>query len=386
MTLPLHTWCCTTAIITARASATGHPLLWKQRDTGSEWNGIRHFQGPTHAFTGLVDSTDTQNIWIGANDAGFAIMNNASYNLKPDSLKGLPENEGIVMMQALGSCTTVADFEQMIRRMPTPRCVEANFGVIDGHGGAAYFEVWDYGYTLYDANDPTTAPDGYLIRTNFSFSGRPDRGYGYERYYTEQELFTEGYRHHELSPEWILSTPSRSFRNTLLGTDLRGKEHPHTAYAVDQDYIPRRITSASVVVEGVLPNESADATTLWCILGYPPCSYALSAWVAAGDRIATPLKADTSGRAPLHRLATDRKARIFEPRHGEQSPYIRFDRITQDLIFFEPYERRSVKDARRTLQLIRKEGFDLEKVERYNLLASELFDQCVAALHQEQQE
>ena len=36
---------CTTAVVTARASATGRPFLWKQRDTGTEWNHIAHFKG-----------------------------------------------------------------------------------------------------------------------------------------------------------------------------------------------------------------------------------------------------------------------------------------------------------------------------------------------------
>ena len=130
---------CTTAVVTARASATGRPFLWKQRDTGTEWNHIAHFKGEHYDFTGLVNSEDTvtREVWTGVNSAGFAIMNNASYNMKPDSLMGLPELEGVVMMEALGRCATVDEFEEYIRTLPEPRCLETNFGVIDAQGGAA---------------------------------------------------------------------------------------------------------------------------------------------------------------------------------------------------------------------------------------------------------
>lgn len=82
---------CTTAVISARASRSGRPLLWKQRDTSEESNHLAHFRGERYAFTGLVDSADTllESVWCGANEAGFAIANNVSYNLRPDSLENL---------------------------------------------------------------------------------------------------------------------------------------------------------------------------------------------------------------------------------------------------------------------------------------------------------
>ena len=49
---------CTSAVISGRATKSGRPLLWKHRDTGTEWNHIEHMQGKRFAFTGLVNSTD----------------------------------------------------------------------------------------------------------------------------------------------------------------------------------------------------------------------------------------------------------------------------------------------------------------------------------------
>ena len=102
---------CTSAVISGRATKSGRPLLWKHRDTGTEWNHIEYLKGKRFAFTGLVNSADEERkeVWAGANERGFAIMNTASYNMKPDSLKYLPEREGEIMKQALGECGTLAE-------------------------------------------------------------------------------------------------------------------------------------------------------------------------------------------------------------------------------------------------------------------------------------
>ena len=208
---------CTTAVISARASRSGRPLLWKQRDTPNESNHLAHFRGDRYAFTGLVDSDDCrmESVWCGANERGFAIVNNVSYNLRPDSLENKPY-EGLVMKQALGTCATVDDFERLLRERPHPNGLETNYGVIDAEGGAAYFEVWDYGYTRYDADD---APEGYLFRTNFSLSGRPDEGRGYTRYATAGQLMA-AQAAESFTPGWLVDSLGRSFRNAVLGTDL----------------------------------------------------------------------------------------------------------------------------------------------------------------------
>lgn len=255
---------CTTAVIPASASRTGRPLLWKQRDTSEEANHLAHFRGERYAFTGLVDTADTllESVWCGANEAGFAIANNVSYNLRPDSLENKPY-EGLVMKRALGCCATVDDFERMLREMPHPNGLETNYGVIDAAGGAAYFEVWDYGYTRYDAAD---TPEGYLWRTNFSLSGRPDEGRGYTRYATAEETMAAEAAE-KFSPEWLLDFLGRSFRNAVLGTDLMQEPLPASGLVLDVDYIPRYTTTASIVIEGVAAGEAPNSAVLWCAPG-----------------------------------------------------------------------------------------------------------------------
>lgn len=359
---------CTSAVISGRATKSGRPLLWKHRDTGAEWNHIEYLKGKRFAFTGLVNSADEERkeVWAGANERGFAIMNTASYNMKPDSLKYLPEREGEIMKQALGECATVAEFEEFLKNMPQPRALETNFGVIDAEGGAAYFEVWDYGYTKYDANDAAQYPNGYIIRSNYSFSGAQDEGMGYIRYQNAEYLLHKAYATGALSAEWIFSSASRSFYHAVLGNDALSSSP--NGWAIDQDFIPRNSSSASVVVEGVRKGENPDATTIWSVIGYPPCSYAVAAWVKAKDEIADVIAAADNGRSAVNRLAVALKREVFPISRGNGSKYMRVDVIARAIDALRPYEVKSMQAAAAVRDRIAKEGFNIEFVREYNEL------------------
>lgn len=357
---------CTSAVISGRATKSGRPLLWKHRDTGTEWNHIEHLQGKRFTFTGLVNSNDAERkeVWAGANERGFAIMNTASYNMKPDSLKYLPEREGEIMKQALGECATVAEFEEFLKNMPQPRALETNFGVIDAEGGAAYFEVWDYGYTKYDANDAAQYPNGYIIRSNYSFSGAQDEGMGYIRYQNAEYLLHKAYATGTLSAEWIFSSASRSFYHAILGNDALSSSP--NGWAVDQDFIPRNSSSASVVVEGVSKGENPDATTIWSVIGYPPCSYAVASWVKAKNEIAAVIANSDEGRSSVNRMAVALKRKVFPISRGNGSKYMRTDVIARTIEVLRPYESKSMQAAATVRDRIAKEGFNIEFVREYN--------------------
>ena len=159
---------CTSIIITGKATPDGRPLMWKHRDTGAPYNHIGYFDEGGYRFLGLVNSDDPEGaVWTGSNETGFSIMNTASYNLKDDDIKEM-DQEGNLMRKALRVCKTVQDFEHFLDTLPRPMHVEANFGVIDAYGGAAYYETNNERYYKKDANDPNLAPEGYLIYTNFS--------------------------------------------------------------------------------------------------------------------------------------------------------------------------------------------------------------------------
>ena len=360
---------CTSAVISGRATKSGRPMLWKHRDTDTEWNHIEHMRGKRYAFTGFVNSEDPErkDVWVGANERGFAIMNTASFNMKPDSLKYLPEREGEIMKLALGECASVAEFEEFIKNMPQPRALETNFGVIDAEGGAAYFEVWDYGYTKYDANDSAQYPNGYILRSNYSFSGRQDDGLGYIRYQTAEHLFHNGYAEGVLSAEWIFSSAARSFYHAILGDDLlKNRLTWVNGWGFDQDYISRYSSSASVVVEGVSKGENPDATTIWSVLGYPPCSYAVAAWVKAGENIAQPIAASIDGFAPANRLAMALKSKVFPIKRGNGSRYVRMGIVAGSIKTLRPYEVESMRAGYKVRDRIAAEGFKAKFVDEYN--------------------
>ena len=86
--LLLNTWACTSFIISGKATPSGRPMMFKHRDTGELNNRIAYFQGEKYAFIGLMNSPMLDGeVWSGVNEAGFCIMNTASYNLREDSLE-----------------------------------------------------------------------------------------------------------------------------------------------------------------------------------------------------------------------------------------------------------------------------------------------------------
>lgn len=277
---------CTSVIVSAKATASGKPLMFKNRDTGELNNRIEYFQGPEHTFIGLVNSPVKDGIpevWTGTNSAGFSIMNTASYNIKDDDVPySEMDREGEVMYKALGICSTLEDFENLLDTLKRPMGVEANFGVIDAFGGAAYYEVNNHKWIKYDVNETEC---GYRVVTNFSESGDPDKYQGWDRYCTASAVMKELERNEEgkydIDHRFLFSEFSRSYRQENLGIkDLRDKDNYE-----DNNFIPRRSTSASTVVEGVVPGDDPKHTVMWTILGYPPCGIAVPMVVGKRDII-----------------------------------------------------------------------------------------------------
>lgn len=281
----IYSMACTSAVISGKATPDGRPLLWKNRDTDYLPNHIAFVNGEKYRFIANVNSENFDSLkeaWIGMNEKGFAIMNTQSYNLvdvKPGEERGAAN--GSVIYRALELCETVEDFEHLLDTISKPSLIEANFGVIDAKGGAAIYEVDYYNYTKYDANDKQTAPLGYIARTNFSVSGKENKGLGYVRYMEADSLLTAAALNGGVTPEFIYSDCSRSYHNPVLGVDLKNSD---LNWFVDQDFIPRNITSCSVVVQGNKEGENPETNVMWTLLGYP------------GTGVAVPLFIDKDGK------------------------------------------------------------------------------------------
>ena len=254
---------CTSALIGANLTRNGHALLWKHRDSGFEQNFIERVArtDSTAGYVALFNGGDSLLVeaWAGFNDRRFAIMNTASYNLAPDTAR-IKDREGLIISEALRRCATVGDFARMLDSLPRPLGVQANFGVIDGSGHGAYFETDDYGYRRYELT-----ADSLLVRTNFSCSGTCGPGLGRVRYDNALDLFGPHIDAGDFTPRLLTDTISRSFYHSGHRRDAMAEGRPEVE---DLDLIPRRSTSASIVVE------MAPEPVMWVILGYPPLSTA----------------------------------------------------------------------------------------------------------------
>lgn len=260
----LYSLACTSAIISGALTRDGRPILWKNRDTSHLVNyvAITEATDSTHAYVALYNSQDTiaAEAWIGYNDAGFAIMNTASYNLNhpADNWK---DREGFLMTKALAYCTTVDDFQILLKSLPKPLGVEANFGVIDAYGNGGFFETDDLNFTFY----PLDNQNHIIIRTNFSVSGG-DGGLGYVRYDNACHLLTPHIDNSDISPELLTDSLSRSFYYSPDSSDKSTEE-----IVLDKDFIPRHSTSASIAIEGVNSPDETNQMVMWTLMGYPPC-------------------------------------------------------------------------------------------------------------------
>jgi hypothetical protein len=317
---------CTTAVVSGKATQDGRPLLWKHRDTWATKNKIMQFTDGKYSYIGLVNSGDKtgKSIWIGYNSAGFAIMNSASYNLNNDTIEqsGL---EGQLMKKALQTCASVDEFEQFLKDLPKPTRLEANFGVIDALGAAADFELANFHYVKFDANDPKQAPNGYLIRSNYSVSGKYGKGGGYTRYRTAEEVFYQAVGNNSFDVMTIAQGASRNLTHSLTKENLWDYVNipEHTPkYVCFKDFIPRSGSASSIIIQGVKEKEDASLTTMWSIVGFPLTSVCIPLWVDQKTDLPKIVQYDPEPEdSPICHAALNLKKKVYSYRLGSHSKY-----------------------------------------------------------------
>ena len=325
---------CTAAIFTGKVTPDGRPLMWKHRDNDVDNVCVEYIKGAKYNFIALMNSgRKTKYAWGGTNEAGFSIMNTASYNLNYDVKydKKFPDGEN-VMYRALSTCATLADFEKMLTEEYMGTRNESNFGVIDAHGGAAYYEVGINGWTKIDVNDPKIAPQGCLVYANHSYTGKLNDGEGYIRYTNADHLVKSHIgRAGEFTPQWIFQNLSRSFRHSLLDIDLvkdaeiteRG-----SGWFIAQDFIPRISSTSAIVLAGVKEGDDPANSIMYTILGYPPVSVAVPMFMKAGADQPSWMTPDAETKnAKMCDLALELKKDIFSVKRGNGKYYMNFRKI-----------------------------------------------------------
>ena len=318
---------CTTAVVSGKYTEDGRPILWKHRDSDFYQNKLMYFTDGKYDYIGLVNSEDFQGeqVWGGTNSTGFSIMNAALYDVNLDYDGDYKDREGYVMKMALQQCATLEDFENFLNNLPKPMGVAANFGVIDANGGAAYYETDNNTFVKFDANDPRVAPNGYLIRTNHSYTGVKDKGYGYIRYENAHDLFSNAFATNKLNYQTIITEFSRSFYHSLLKTDYRDNTDNYTEkqlFINAGDLIVRNSSVSAVIVHGVKKGESPEFTTMWTVLGYPFTTVAVPVWIKGGEILPKMMMAEKSGNAPLCEIALELKKQCYPIERGSGYKYL----------------------------------------------------------------
>lgn len=275
---------CTTAVISGKFTSTGRPMIWKVRDTEEYKNVMKNYKGEKWNYVGMINTSDPtgQQVWGGWNGVGFAIMNSASFNVNEGYKGTYIDREGYLMHEALRRCRTLEDFEKMLDERQRPMGVAAHFGVIDAEGGAAFYEVNNETWTKFDANNSAQAPRGYVLRTNFSMTGKEGEGIGFIRYQTVTDVFAEipvG----RLDIRTVMQNLSRCTRHSVTKVDYRevySNRAATGAMVSTDDLICRYGTSSTIAIEGINPSrgEKPNQTTGWVQIGLPYASMTLPVW------------------------------------------------------------------------------------------------------------
>lgn len=318
---------CTTFLISGKITADGKPILFKQRDTDVLQNSLVLFNDGQYRYIGIVNgSNDWKDmVWGGYNETGFAIINSAAYNNNIGDTAKIIDQEGVVMKKALQTCRTLQDFEELLKSMPKPMGVDANFGVIDAFGGAAFYETGNYDFKKYDINDTTIAPNGFLVRTNHSMRGDLKKGYGFCRYNTAQGVLQQAITEQTLTPQFLFNNISRNLTHSLTNTNLFNnipKDKNIQDFRFFIDYIPRYSTSAAIMIIGAKNSDTINETMMWTILGFPLTSVAVPVWITESNTLPKIVSINADLKSPLCTATLKLKEDCFPLDYDRGSNYI----------------------------------------------------------------
>ena len=354
------TTACTSFIISGKATKDGRPMIFKNRDTGDQNNVVVVAQGERYRYMGIAASWDKAplSVWGGHNEAGFAIVNTAAYNM--NGCKGKDtDNDGRVMRRALEVCRTLADFEHLLDTLPKPLNVNSNYGVLDGEGGCAYYETGDSNFVKFDANE---APDGYLVRTNHGMTGCRDIDRGVERFMAITDFMAETHRKGNIDCEYLIANVPRYLTHGLTKQNLYEqlpKDENDTRYIHFSEFIPRYITSSAILVQGVKPGETPSHTVSWTNIGWPCGSVAIPLILEEDVPLPSIVQRGEKDKAWLCSQSIEQKKKVFNLTRGNIRDYIDLSKLvnaagTGIVQRIMPLEREVFNHGREALKKVRK--------------------------------
>lgn len=382
---------CTTAVISGKYTKNGRAMIWKLRDTETFQNKMRYFTDGKYDYVGLINSNDKEGeqVWGGSNAVGFAIMNSASFNVNMKDTTSFKDQEGHFMKLALQTCKTLEDFENLLKKRTKPMGLAAHFGVIDANGGAAFYEVNNRTYTKFDANDGAQAPNGYILRTNYSFTGKKDIGYGFIRYQTAQDIFYQADAMGQLNPQTIIQDFSRCLKHAVLKADFREEytSVPAGEHFINSgDMITRHGSSSMVLIEGVTTNDPVDLATIWTMVGFPNTCLALPVWVRGGEKLPSVLVAPDTLNCRLNEWALQLKKKCYPIARSAGYKYLNISSLinangTGIIQQLEPHETDIIKSTDAKLEQWRQKAPKQSDIKAYyewlNTMAEKVYGELL---------
>ena len=275
---------CTIGVASGKATADGRPLMWKNADgSGYGDREVVYFKDGRFKYLAVVPVGAFDGVVAGVNKLGFCIINAAAFNLPDVSKRGIDGNG--IMKWALQQCVTADDFEKLLKQTNVSgRTTQEHIGVIDAFGGAAIFETGNYSYTRFDATDPNVAPQGYIVRVNFAFTGG-DSDSGKVKYAHVNQLWQEAVEKGQLDYRHVLRKVCRDFSGTEEVFHIPSETEVTEENTINvlrlQNAISNPGTGWVAVFHGVKPDENPSLTTFWSIIGEPVFSVAVPNWVIA---------------------------------------------------------------------------------------------------------
>lgn len=368
---------CTSVIVSGKVTRDGRPLLFKNRDTPNVDNLSLLVQGEKYKYLAIVraDNLEPGTAWGGHNETGFAIINTAAFNLNGPDEKDSP-NDGLLMGRALEICSTLEDFEQFLDTLSRPMGVNSNFGAIDAKGGCAYYETGNEKYTKFDANDPKVAPDGYLIRTNYAFTGDRSLDQGIERFMAITEFMQQADYTGNITCEHLLLDIPRHLKHGLTKMDLYDfipADETQMVMFPFRDFIPRYTTSSTLLVQGIRPGENPLLTVSWTIVGSPLTTVAIPLCITSSGKLPSVVTSGKDGGSKLCRMGLELKKNLFPPtRSRSKGDYINLSKLmnksgTGMLQKILPIEKEIMIRGNRALDKIREQGKSRNEMDDYYL-------------------
>jgi len=295
---------CDITVVSAQASSTGRPFIWKNFDSSANWQQqLKYFSAISDAPGGCLVAHRYENLIelltgspvtpsAGVNEAGFAIASTSVYE-EYNIVHTLTDLSSDLVMEALQQCVTVADFDALLAAWPQTHydsAVSANVAVIDAHGGAAMYELFTgyltsgympIQYKKYDANTGsikekivnyndyteqfTESTDanfcGFYVRTNYN--DYCPWNVGQDRRTRAEELLGAMAAQNRLNYRTVMREVAKDVNGKQVAGDSSDTNYS-TMYCLS-----RSCTRLGVVIDGVAAGGDPRLSVFWCALGEP---------------------------------------------------------------------------------------------------------------------